>query len=163
MGRAHVYGDNVDTDRLFPGRYLFATADDEFRKYALEDLDPDFRSTVQPGDVVVGGANFGCGSSREQAVACLRAFDVPAVIARSFARIYFRNAINNGVAPMVCPEAVDIIQDGDDVTVDLAAGTIHHDPSNRTFQSDPLPDFLQQIVIAGGLVNHLRNTHGGNA
>lgn len=163
MGRAHVYGDNVDTDRLFPGRYLFATTDDEFRKFALEDLDPDFRTNVQPGDVLVGGANFGCGSSREQAVACLRAFDVPAVIARSFARIYFRNAINNGVAPIICPDAVDIIQDGDDMTVDLDAGTVTHGPSGRSFAFEPLPDFLQEIIDAGGLVAHLRNKHGGRA
>lgn len=155
-GRAHVYGDNVDTDRLFPGRYLFAVNDDDIRAHALEDLDPTFRERVQPGDVVFGGKNFGCGSSREQAVACLRLFDVRAVVARGFARIYFRNAINNGVAPVVCPEAVDAVQGGDEVEVDLTAGVVRNHTQGTEHPFEPLPDFLQDILDAGGLVAHLR-------
>lgn len=155
-GRAHVYGDNVDTDRLFPGRYLFAVSDDDIRAHALEDLDPTFREHVRPGDVVFGGKNFGCGSSREQAVACLRLLGVRAVVARGFARIYFRNAVNNGVAPVVCPEAVDAVQDGDEVEVDLAAGVVRNRTRGLEHPFDPLPGFLQDILDAGGLVAHLR-------
>lgn len=155
-GRAFVYGDDVDTDRLFPGRYLFAVTDDAMRDHALEDLDPTFRARVRPGDILVGGRNFGCGSSREQAVACLVASGVRHVIARSFARIYFRNCINNGVAPIVCDAAVDLIRDGDEVTVDLAEGTVTNETRGETMRFEPLPAFLRDILDAGGLVGHLR-------
>lgn len=158
MGRAFVYGDDVDTDRLFPGRYLFVADPAGMKKYALEDLDPTFRERVQPGDILVGGRNFGTGSSREQAVACLLHSGVRNVIARSFARIYYRNAINNGVAPLVCPAAVDGIRDGDQVQVDLAAGTITNLTRNQTYTFDPLPEFLRAILDDGGLVPHLRRT-----
>ena len=156
MGRAFVYGDDVDTDRLFPGRYLFVADPAGMRKYALEDLDPTFRERVRPGDVIVGGRNFGCGSSREQAVACLLHSGVRTVVARSFARIYYRNAINNGVAPLVCPAAVDGIRDGDEVTVDLAAGLITNVTRGESYRFEPLPDFLRAILADGGLVPHLR-------
>ena len=155
-GRAFVYGDDVDTDRLFPGRYLFVADPAGMRKYALEDLDPTFRDRVQDGDVLVGGRNFGTGSSREQAVACLLHSGVRTVIARSFARIYYRNAINNGVAPLVCPPAVDGIRDGDQVAVDLAAGTIANLTRGETYRFEPLPAFLRAILDDGGLVPHLR-------
>ena len=157
-GRAFVYGDDVDTDRLFPGRYLFVADPEGMRKYALEDLDPTFRQRVRPGDVIVGGRNFGCGSSREQAVACLLHSGVKVVIARSFARIYYRNSINNGVAPLVCPAAVDGIRDGDEVSADLAAGTITNATRGETYRFEPLPDFLRAILDDGGLVPHLRRT-----
>lgn len=155
-GHAHVYGDDVDTDRLFPGRYLFCVTDEDMRAHALEDLDPAFRDRVRSGDVVVGGRNFGCGSSREQAVACLKASGVDAVIARSFARIYFRNAVNNGVAPIVCDAAVDRIRPGDEVSVDLAAGTVTDHTLGESYAFEPLPDFLCGILADGGLVPHLR-------
>jgi len=158
MGRAFAYGDDVDTDRLFPGRYLFVADPAGMRKYALEDLDPTFRDRVRPGDVLVGGRNFGTGSSREQAVACLLHSGVRTVIARTFARIYYRNAINNGVAPLVCPAAVDGIKDGDRVSVDLAAGTITNRSDGAVFTFEPLPDFLRAILDDGGLVPHLRRT-----
>jgi len=151
-----VYGDDVDTDRLFPGRYLFVADAAGMRKHALEDLDPTFRERVRPGDVIVGGRNFGTGSSREQAVACLLHSGVRVVIARSFARIYYRNAINNGVAPLVCPAAVEGIRDGDDVSADLAAGTITNQMRGETYRFEPLPDFLRAILDDGGLVPHLR-------
>ena len=156
MGRAFVYGDDVDTDRLFPGRYLFVADPGGMRKYALEDLDPTFRERVQPGDIIVGGRNFGTGSSREQAVACLLHSGVRAVVARSFARIYSRNAINNGVAPLVCPEAVDGIRDGDQVAIDVAEGTITNATLGETYRFEPLPGFLRAILDDGGLVPHLR-------
>ncbi|MHB1261002.1 MAG: 3-isopropylmalate dehydratase small subunit [Thermoplasmatota archaeon] len=157
MGRAFVYGDDVDTDRLFPGRYLFVADPAGMCKYALEDLDPTFRDRVRPGDVVVGGRNFGTGSSREQAVACLLHSGVRSVIARSFARIYYRNAINNGVAPLVCPVAVDGIRDGDEIRVDLAAGTITNATRGESYLFEPFPAFLRAILDDGGLVAHLRN------
>ena len=153
-GRAWVYGDDIDTDRLFPGRYLFCVTDDEMRAHALEDLDDRFRTEVRPGDIVVGGRNFGCGSSREQAVACLRVHGVRSVIAASFARIYSRNAVNNGVAPIVCPDAAAALRDGDRVTVDPAAGTVRR--GDDVWRFEPLPPFLQDILDAGGLVPHLR-------
>jgi 3-isopropylmalate/(R)-2-methylmalate dehydratase small subunit len=160
-GRTFVYGDDIDTDRLFPGRYLFVADPAGMRKYALEDLDPTFRDRVRPGDVIVGGRNFGCGSSREQAVACLLHSGVRTVIARSIARIYYRNAINNGVAPLVCPAAVDGIREGDEVSVDLAAGTIHNLTRGESYPFEPLPDFLRAILDDGGLVPHLRKRFAG--
>lgn len=162
-GRAFVYGDDVDTDRLFPGRYLFVADAAGMRKYALEDLDPTFRERVKDGDVIVGGRNFGCGSSREQAVACLLHSGVRTVIARTFARIYYRNAINNGVAPLVCPAAVDGIRDGDDVVADLASGTITNRTRNETYRFEPFPDFLRAILDDGGLVPHLRARYAKTA
>lgn len=158
MGRAFVYGDDVDTDRLFPGRYLVVADPVGMREHALEDLDPTFRETVKPGDVLVGGRNFGTGSSREQAVACLLHSGVKVVIARTFARIYYRNAINNGVAPLVCPEAVDGIRDRDEVSADLALGTITNHTRGRTYRFEPFPGFLRAILDDGGLVPHLRRT-----
>jgi 3-isopropylmalate/(R)-2-methylmalate dehydratase small subunit len=162
-GQAFVYGDDIDTDRLFPGRYLFVADPAGMRKYALEDLDPTFRERVRPGDVIVGGRNFGCGSSREQAVACLLHSGVRTVIARSIARIYYRNAINNGVAPLVCPTAVDGIRDGDEVAIDLAAGTIQNLTRRESYRFEPLPDFLRAILDDGGLVPHLRKRFAGQA
>ncbi len=158
MGRAFVYGDNVDTDRLFPGRYLWCTQDDDIRAHALEDLDPTFRSRVRPGDVIVGGRNFGCGSSREQAVACMRLSGVAHVIAPTFARIFYRNAINNGVAPIECPDA-GRLRDGDEVHVDLAEGTVTNATRGETYRFIPLPPFLRAILDAGGLVPRLRVLH----
>lgn len=155
-GKAFVYGDDVDTDRLFPGRFMFIADADGMRKHALADLDPSFAGRVQPGDVVVGGRNFGCGSSREQAVACLRHSGVRHVMARSFARIYYRNAVNNGVAPIVCPAAVDGIRDGDTIEVDLAAGTVRNATRGESYAFEPLPGFLRAILDDGGLVPHLQ-------
>jgi 3-isopropylmalate/(R)-2-methylmalate dehydratase small subunit len=160
-GKAFVYGDDVDTDRLFPGRYMFIADAEGMRKHALADLDPSFAARVQTGDVVVGGRNFGCGSSREQAVACLLHSGVRVVIAKSFARIYYRNAVNNGVAPIVCPEAVAGIGDGNLVSVDLAAGRIENKTTGTTFTFEPLPGFLRAILEDGGLVPHLRRQFAG--
>lgn len=160
MGRAHRYGDNVNTDVLYPGRHLANPNPDYQKAHALEDLDADFVKTVQPGDVVVAGKNFGCGSSREQAVTCLKYNGVDYVIAAGFARIYFRNCVNNGVAPLVSAEASQRIQSGDEVDVDLDAGTIHNRTRNETYAYEPLPDFLLNLIKAGGLIPHLQRTVG---
>lgn len=158
MGRAFKYGDNVNTDVLFPGRHLFNPAPEYVRAHALEDLDPTFVGRVRAGDVVVAGRNFGCGSSREQAVACLKVHGVTAVIAPSFARIYYRNCINNGVAPLVSPEAADGIQDGDEVEIDLDVHRIHNRTRGQSYTFEAFPEFLLRVLRAGGLIPHLKAT-----
>lgn len=154
-GRVWKYGDNVDTDVIFPGRYTYQLMPpEEMAKHALEDLDPEFAPNVRPGDVIVAGKNFGCGSSREQAAACLKAAGVQAVVARSFARIYFRNAINLGLAVLQCGQAVDALEKGDDVEIDFAAGEIRS--SRGTFRFLPLPASVLGILEAGGLLEYTR-------
>jgi 3-isopropylmalate/(R)-2-methylmalate dehydratase small subunit len=156
MGRAFRYADNVNTDVLYPGRHLANPNPEYMKAHALEDLDPNFAKQVKPGDVVVGGRNFGCGSSREQAVACLKYSGVEHVVAKSFARIYYRNAVNNGVAPLVCPEAVDGVEDGDEVEVDMAQGVIRNRTKGSQHRFEPLPEFLLEILRMGGLIPWLR-------
>jgi 3-isopropylmalate/(R)-2-methylmalate dehydratase small subunit len=155
QGRAWKYGDNVNTDVIFPGKYTYTINDPaEMAKHALEDLDPTFATTMKPGDIIVGGSNWGCGSSREQAVTCLVAAGVKVLIAKSIARIHFRNAVNGGLLPIVCPAAVEAIQDGETIIVDsenykvtCAAGT---------FDFPPLSPSLKAILEAGGLIPMLR-------
>jgi 3-isopropylmalate/(R)-2-methylmalate dehydratase small subunit len=155
QGKVWKYGDNVNTDVIFPGRYTYQImAPEEMARHALEDLDPEFAGSVRPGDVVVAGTNFGCGSSREQAAACLRAAGVQAVVARSFARIYFRNAINLGLAVLQCDEAVDALEKGDAVDVDFVRGEIRS--PKGTFRFLPLPDSVIGILEAGGLLEYTR-------
>jgi len=150
-GRVWKYGDDINTDVIFPGRYTYALmSPEEMAKHAMEDLDPEFSKSVQPGDVIVAGKNFGCGSSREQAAACLRAAGVKAVVAKSFARIYFRNAINLGLAVLQCDEAVDALATGDTAEVDFAKGEIRS--SKGTFRFLPLPEAVIGIIEAGGLL-----------
>ncbi|HLE48367.1 MAG TPA: 3-isopropylmalate dehydratase small subunit [Candidatus Thermoplasmatota archaeon] len=156
MARVWKYGDDVNTDVLFPGRHLANIDPKHQAAHALEDLDPLFAKTVQPGDVVVGGKFFGCGSSREQAVTCLKYAGVPFVVAASFARIYYRNAINNGLPPLVSPAASAKIQAGDDVTADLGRGVIINRTRNETYPFEPFPEFLQRLLAAGGLIPYLR-------
>lgn len=156
MGRAFVYGDNVDTDVIIPARYLTTTDEAELAAHALEDLDPTFVERVKKGDVVVAGENFGCGSSREHAPIALHGSGIDAVVARSFARIFFRNAINTGLAIAVCPAAVDVTQDGDEVSVDLDGGFVVNHSKNERFAAEPLPEFVMDIVRAGGLVPWVR-------
>ncbi len=158
-GRVWKYGDNVNTDVIFPGRYTYTLmTPEEMAKHALEDQDPEFAKSVKPGDVIVAGKNFGCGSSREQAAACLRAAGVKAVVAKSFARIYFRNAINLGLAVLQCAEAVDALSAGDEIDIDFAAGTITSGP--RTFKFFPLPEAVIGIVQAGGLIEYTKKKLG---
>jgi len=155
QGKVWKYGDNVNTDVIFPGRYTYQIMPpEEMAKHALEDLDPEFAGSVRPGDVVVAGKNFGCGSSREQAAACLRAAGVQAVVARSFARIYFRNAINLGLAVLQCDEAVDALEKGDSVDIDFARGEIRS--TQCTFRFLPLPGSVIGILEAGGLLEYTK-------
>lgn len=150
-GRVWKYGDNVNTDVIFPGKYTYTVSDPaEMPKYALEDLDPRFAKEVQPDDIIVGGKNWGCGSSREQAVTCLKEAKVGALIAKSFARIYSRNCINSALPAIACPEAVDAIQDGEIVEVDMQAGEIRCAAGTFTFA--PLPASVLGIFEAGGLI-----------
>lgn len=150
-GNCWKYGDDVNTDVIFPGKYTYTLREpDEIAPHALEDLDPSFAGAVEPGDVVVGGRNFGCGSSREQAATCLVYNGVGAVVARSFGRIFFRNAINNGLPAIVCPEAVDALEKGDRVQIDLEACTVT--TPGGSFSFTPLGDTLVSILEAGGLV-----------
>lgn len=154
-GRVHKYGDDVNTDVIFPGKYTY-TVDDpkEMAKHALEDLDPGFVGKVKPGDIIVGGRNWGCGSSREQAVTCLTECGVRAVIAKSFSRIYYRNAVNGGLLPIVCEGASDGIRDGDEVEVDTDRGVIRSGGTEWSFP--PLPQEVQGILDAGGLIPYTK-------
>ena len=158
-GRVWKYGDDVNTDVIFPGKYTYTVTDPkEQAQHALEDLDPNFASQVQPGDILVGGKNWGNGSSREQAVGCLKYSGVTALIAKSFARIYFRNAVNNGLAPIVCAPAVDAIQTGETVEIDLDAHTIHC--AAGAFDFPALSPSLLTIIETGGLIPMLRRKLG---
>lgn len=155
-GTVWKYGDNVNTDVIFPGRYTYQImTPEEMAGHALEDLDPGFAKGVKPGDVIVAGQNFGCGSSREQAAACLKAAGVQAVVARSFARIYFRNAINLGLPVLQSEEAADRLETGDAVDVDLARGEIRS--AKGTFRFHPLPESVLGIIAAGGLIEYTKN------
>ncbi|MEA2008780.1 MAG: 3-isopropylmalate dehydratase [Chloroflexota bacterium] len=154
-GRVWKYGDNINTDVIFPGKYTYTVSDPkEMPQYALEDLDANFAGQVQTNDIIVGGTNWGCGSSREQAVVCLSEANLGAIIAKSFARIYYRNCLNNALPAIVCPEAVDAIENGETVEVDLAAGEIRC--SKGIFAFPPLPEAVMEIFEAGGLIEHTR-------
>jgi 3-isopropylmalate/(R)-2-methylmalate dehydratase small subunit len=156
QGRAWKYGDNVNTDVIFPGKYTYTITDvNEMAKHALEDLDPGFAANVQPGDIVVGGSNWGCGSSREQAVTCLVAAGVKVLVAKSIARIFFRNAVNGGLLPVVCSPAVDAIQSGEILTVNADSYKVIC--AAGTFDFPPLSPSLKAILEAGGLIPMLRS------
>ncbi len=158
-GRVWKYGDDINTDIIFPGKYTYTVTDPrEQAKHALEDLDPHFAVEARAGDMIVGGKNWGNGSSREQAVGALRAVGIQAIICKSFGRIYFRNAVNNGLLPIVCAEAVDAIQAGETIQVDLEANTIR--ASAGTFSFPPLSPSLFAIIQAGGLIPMLRKRFG---
>lgn len=151
-GNAIRYGDNVDTDVIIPARYLNTSDPKELAAHCMEDLDASFASRVRPGDVVVGGFNFGCGSSREHAPIALKASGISLVIARSFARIFYRNAINIGLAIVECPEAVDGIREGDRVEADLVEGFIRNATTGATFRIEPFPPFIRRLMEHGGLI-----------
>jgi 3-isopropylmalate/(R)-2-methylmalate dehydratase small subunit len=154
-GKVWKYGDNINTDVIFPGRYTYKLMEPaEMASHALEDLDPEFARKVKPGDVIVAGRNFGCGSSREQAAACLKYAGVQAIVAKSFARIYFRNAINLGLPVLQCPEAVEAFRTGDEIEIDLGAGKIIS--SSRVFNFFALPGSVLGIVEAGGLIEYTK-------
>jgi len=150
------YGDDINTDVIFPGKYTYSVLDPSvMAKHALEDLDPDFARGVKPGDIVVAGKNFGCGSSREQAAICLKFAGVQAVIAKSFARIFFRNAINQGLPVIQCEEAVDNIKAEDEISIDFAKGVIQ--TARGDFAFAPLPDSILRILDAGGLIPYTKS------
>lgn len=155
-GRVWKYGDNVNTDVIFPGKYTYTVSEPaEMPQYALEDLDPEFAGGVKPGDIIVGGINWGCGSSREQAVVCLSEAKLGAIIAKSFARIYYRNCLNNALPAIVCPEAVDAIENGEDIQIDLENGMIQTQAGKFSFP--PLPEAVMEIFNAGGLIPYTKN------
>jgi 3-isopropylmalate/(R)-2-methylmalate dehydratase small subunit len=157
-GRVWKYGDDVNTDVIYAGKYTYTDlSPEEMVSHALEDLDPGFATNVKPGDIIVAGSNFGCGSSREQAVTCLKYAGVAAIIARSFARIYFRNAINQGLPIAQCA-AVEGVQSGEEVTVDFAAGKVTTPRGAYSFP--PLPPFVMGILEDGGLIAHVRRKLG---
>ena len=155
-GKVFKYGDNVDTDVIIPARYLNAPSPEELAKHCMEDIDASFATTVKPGDIMVGGANFGCGSSREHAPISIRACGVRCVIAASFARIFYRNAINIGFPILECPEAAAAINNGDIVSVDFATGKIVDETAGETFQAVALPPFIEKIVEHNGLLPYLK-------
>ena len=156
QGRAWKLGDNVDTDQLLPGRYLSLTDPQELALHCLEDAHPGFRKRAEPGDVVVAGENFGCGSSREHAPAALKALGVSCLVASSYARIFFRNCINLGVPALTSPEAVSTIEDGDQVRINLETGEIENLTRRLSCSACALHPFLLRIVDAGGLTDYVR-------
>lgn len=155
-GKVFKYGDNVDTDVIIPARYLNTADANELAKHCMEDIDATFVSKVAPGDIMVAGRNFGCGSSREHAPLAIKASGISCVIASTFARIFYRNAINIGLPIMECPEAVDSIAAGDQLSVDLSSGTITDITSSKTFRAEPFPPFMQDLIAAGGLAAYMR-------
>ena len=155
-GKVYKYGDNVDTDVIIPARYLNAPSPDELAKHCMEDIDATFAQKVQPGDIIVGGANFGCGSSREHAPIAIRACGVSCVIASSFARIFYRNAINIGLPILECPAASEAINEGDVVAINFDTGVITDETTGQTFQAAPFPPFIQKIIKAGGLMKSIQ-------
>ena len=153
-GTVHKYGDNVDTDVIIPARYLNTSSHKELAAHCMEDIDKDFVSRVKEGDIIVAEKNFGCGSSREHAPIAIKASGVSCVIASTFARIFYRNAINIGLPIIECPEAARGIEAGDEVEVDFDSGKIYNRTKGTEFQGQPFPEFMQKLIAAGGLVKY---------
>lgn len=154
--KVYKYGDNVDTDVIIPARYLNAPDEKSLASHCMEDIDAGFASTVEPGDIIVAGANFGCGSSREHAPIAIKASGVSCVIAKTFARIFYRNAINIGLAILECEAASDGIDDGDQVEIDFDTGVITNVTKNETYQAEPFPDFIKDMIQKGGLMASIK-------
>jgi len=155
-GHVHKYGANVDTDAIIPARYLNINDAQELAQHCMEDIDAEFVGRVRAGDVIVATTNFGCGSSREHAPLCIKAAGVSCVIAKSFARIFYRNSINIGLPILECDEAVEGTEAGDELEVELESGTIRDLAKGKTFQAKPYPEFMLELMRAGGLVEHTR-------
>lgn len=153
-GKVHKYGDNVDTDVIIPARHLNTSDHKELASHCMEDIDTEFVKKVKRGDIMVGGENFGCGSSREHAPLCLKTAGVSCIIAETFARIFFRNAINIGLPIIECKEAAEEIEAGDEVEIDFNSGKIYDRTKGTEYQGQPFPEFMQKIIAAGGLVNY---------
>lgn len=155
-GTVHRYGRDIDTDVIIPARYLNTSDPAELAKHCLEDLDTEFVNNVQPGDIIVADENFGCGSSREHAPIAIKAAGVDVVIAKSFARIFYRNAINIGLPILECPAASEAINEGDVVAINFDTGVITDETTGQTFQAAPFPPFIQKIIKAGGLMKSIQ-------
>ena len=158
-GRVIKYGDNIDTDVIIPARYLNTSSPEELAMHCMEDIDKTFVDRVQKGDIMVGGANFGGGSSREHAPIAIKASGISCVIAKDFARIFFRNAINIGLPILECPEASEDIEENDDVEIDFDTGIIKNNTKGKTYQAAAFPPFMQGIINAGGLVEYLKKNN----
>lgn len=156
-GKVFKYGDNIDTDVIIPARYLNDPSPEALTRHCMEDLDASYISAVQPGDIIVGGWNFGCGSSREHAPVALKASGASCVIAASFARIFYRNSINTGFPILECPEAAAAISSGDTVSVDFATGVIINETTGERFKAAAFPDFIGTIIEHGGLLPYLKS------
>ena len=156
-GFVHKYGDNVDTDVIIPARYLTTSVPSELAAHCMEDIDREFIHKVKPGDIMVADKNFGCGSSREHAPIAIKAAGISVVIASTFARIFYRNAINIGLPIMECGEAARDIKDGDEVNVDFDTGVITNVTTGKTYQAQPFPPFIQNIIEKGGLLNSIQS------
>lgn len=157
-GLVHKYADNIDTDVIIPARYLNTADHKELAAHCMEDIDPDFVKRVRPGDIMVGGANFGCGSSREHAPIAIKESGISCVIAKTFARIFYRNSINIGLAILECPEASENIADGDEVEIDFESGVIQNLTKNQTYQAQPFPPFIMDIIRKGGLLKSIQQS-----
>ena len=155
-GKVIKYGDNVDTDVIIPARYLNTSDHSELASHCMEDIDKDFTKKVEKGDIMVAGFNFGCGSSREHAPIAIKASGISLVIAKTFARIFYRNAINIGLAIVECEEAAEAIENGHKVEADLDNGVIYNRTTGKSFKTNPFPEFIQKIISAGGLVESIR-------
>src|SRR5690554_604683 len=156
-GKVFKYGDNVDTDVIIPARYLNTSDPKELANHCMEDIDKDFVKKVEDGDIIVANKNFGCGSSREHAPIAIKESGISCVIARTFARIFYRNAINIGLPILECPEACDGIKAGDVVSVDFNTGTITNESTGDVFHSEPFPPFMQDLIASGGLAGYIAN------
>lgn len=157
QGTVIKYGDNIDTDVIIPARYLNTSDPDELATHCMEDIDTEFVNKVKPGDIMVGGANFGCGSSREHAPIAIKASGIACVIAKDFARIFYRNSINIGLPILECAEASEDIEAGDDVSIDFDTGIITNNTKNKTYRAVAFPPFMQDIINNGGLIARIKN------
>jgi len=160
IGKVWKYGDNVDTDAIIPARYLNLSTPGELARHCMEGIDPEFAQRVRPGDIIVATTNFGCGSSREHAPLAIKGAGVSCVIAKSFARIFYRNAINIGLPILECPAAVEGTEAGQTLEVELETGRIHNLDTGQTFQAEPYPEFMMGIIRAGGLIEYTRKELG---
>lgn len=156
-GKVIKYGSNVDTDVIIPARYLNTSVNEELAAHCMEDLDPDFKTKVSPGDIIVAGSNFGCGSSREHAPVAIKASGISCVIAPSFARIFYRNSINTGLPILECPEASEGISDGDRIEIDTDTGKIKDITTGKEYQASAFPAFISEIINSDGLVGYTKS------
>jgi len=159
-GKTWKFGNDVDTDAIIPARYLNTISPEELAAHCMEDTDPDFASTVAPGDIIAAGKNFGCGSSREHAPIAIKAAGVSCVVAHSFARIFYRNAFNMGLPILECPEGAERIQTGDELEIDLDSGVIDNLTRKETYRAQAIPPFMQKLIAAGGLMEYVKETIG---